>query len=403
MSKIFFFCIPAHGHTNPTLPVVAELVRRGHEVRYYSFEEFREKITATGAKFVACDSFLPPVSKKETKRLLKVSTTEMTVKDFETTARIDPMLCKDIEREHPDCIVADSVCFWGKLIAQKYALPFVCSVTTFAFNRYSSQYMKNSFGELMDMILGIPRMNRALRKLQPLGYHVKNALSIVQNDNDTDTVVYTSRKFQPCADTFSDHYAFVGPTALRIPVCKENRKRPLIYVSLGTVVNNHPEFYQNCIEALQDMDADVVMSCGRYMDLDELGELPPHIKAYAYTNQLQILAEASIFVTHCGMNSVSESLLSGVPMVMVPQTGEEAAVARRTCEVGAGLLLKEISPKTIRTAVNQILTQNSYAKAAEAMRADFLSCPGAAGAAHFIEKKAGEKNVWKKKDEKTCN
>ena len=32
--RIAFFCIPAHGHTNPMLPVAAELVRRGHTVRF---------------------------------------------------------------------------------------------------------------------------------------------------------------------------------------------------------------------------------------------------------------------------------------------------------------------------------------------------------------------------------
>ena len=35
---IWFFCIPAHGHVNPTLPVVRELTRRGHSVRYYEVE-----------------------------------------------------------------------------------------------------------------------------------------------------------------------------------------------------------------------------------------------------------------------------------------------------------------------------------------------------------------------------
>ena len=44
MSKIVFFCIPAHGHTNPTLNVVKELISRGHQVWYYSYESFREKI-----------------------------------------------------------------------------------------------------------------------------------------------------------------------------------------------------------------------------------------------------------------------------------------------------------------------------------------------------------------------
>ena len=42
--KIVFFCIPAHGHTNPTLGVVKELVKNNHEVYYYSYEVMREKI-----------------------------------------------------------------------------------------------------------------------------------------------------------------------------------------------------------------------------------------------------------------------------------------------------------------------------------------------------------------------
>ena len=57
MSKIVFFCIPAHGHTNPTLGVVRELVSRGHEVWYYSYEPLRQKIEEAGAKFVPWDNY----------------------------------------------------------------------------------------------------------------------------------------------------------------------------------------------------------------------------------------------------------------------------------------------------------------------------------------------------------
>ena len=55
MKKIAFFCIPAHGHTNPMLPVAAQLIKRGNSVRFYSFNEFKEKITATGAEYVSCE------------------------------------------------------------------------------------------------------------------------------------------------------------------------------------------------------------------------------------------------------------------------------------------------------------------------------------------------------------
>ena len=49
MSRIVFFCIPAHGHTNPTLGVVRELVNRGHRVIYYSYNVLRAKIESAGA------------------------------------------------------------------------------------------------------------------------------------------------------------------------------------------------------------------------------------------------------------------------------------------------------------------------------------------------------------------
>ena len=55
--KIVFFCIPAHGHTNPTLGVVRELTGRGHQVWYYSYLAFREQIEEAGAKFIACDEY----------------------------------------------------------------------------------------------------------------------------------------------------------------------------------------------------------------------------------------------------------------------------------------------------------------------------------------------------------
>lgn len=385
MKKIAFFCIPAHGHTNPMLPVAAELVRRGNDVRFYSFGEFEEKIKAAGAEFISCDSFLPKLTKQEEAGLKNISTTEMTVQDIRITLSMNDFLDQEFKSFQPDVVYTDSVCFWGKLNAWKHHVPMVVSTSTFAFNQMSSGYMKNSPKEMADMVFGLPRVSRELKKLEPYGFRVKSVFSLIQSDNNTDSIVYTSKKFQPYSESFSDHYAFVGPSVFSNVLPEKKKERPLIYISMGTVINDRPDFYIKCIDALKNLNADVIISCGNAINREELGALPDHIQVYPCVNQLDVLARADAFITHCGMNSVSESLYMAAPMVLYPQTSEQFAVARRVTEIGAGIMLKDDSSEGIRAAIQEILNNKVYGNAAAECSADFRACPGTAGAAEFIE------------------
>ncbi|MBQ3460662.1 MAG: glucosyltransferase [Solobacterium sp.] len=385
MKKIAMFCIPAHGHTNPMLPVAAELVRRGHSVRFYSFDEFAEKIQKTGAQFIRCNDFLPPLNKEEEKGIKNVSSTEMTIQDLRITAAMDSFLKEELTSFQPDVIYTDAVCFWGKLNAMKYQIPMVVSTSTFAFNALSSRYMKNSVGEIMDLILGLGRIKKEMKKLEAYGYQVKNVLSLIQNDNDTDTIVYTTRRFQPYSESFSDHYAFVGPSVFATEMPMKEKERPLVYISMGTVINDRPDFYHKCMEALKDMDADVIISCGRALSVESLGNIPANVRVYPYVDQLSVLARADVFISHCGMNSVSESLYMATPLVLYPQTNEQKAVAKRTAELGAGLLLEDDSAAGIRAAVTKVLQDASFRKGAQEACEDFRQADGRKAAANFIE------------------
>ncbi|MDE5589855.1 MAG: glycosyl transferase, partial [Acetatifactor sp.] len=376
---------PAHGHTNPMLPVAAELVRRGNVVRFYSFDEFEKKIKATGAEFISCDPFLPRLTEQEEAGLKNVSTTEMTVQDIRITLSMNEFLDQEFKSFQPDVVYTDSVCFWGKLNAWKHHVPMVVSTSTFAFNQMSSEYMKNSPKEMADIIFGLPRVSRELKKLEPYGFRVKSVFSLIQSDNNTDSIVYTSRMFQPYAESFSDHYAFVGPSVFSNILPEKEKDRPLIYISMGTVINDRPDFYSKCIDALKNLNVDVIISCGNAINLEELGALPDNIQVYPYVDQLGVLAKADAFITHCGMNSVSESLYMAAPMVLYPQTSEQHAVARRVTEIGAGIMLKEDSSEGIRAAIQEILNNKAYGNAAAECSADFRACSGTVGAAEFIE------------------
>lgn len=385
MSKIVFFCIPAHGHTNPTLGVVRELIERGHEVWYYSYNMLKEKIEATGAKFISCDEYdtelkLEP---KDTARVGKdlAFSTKLLV---DTTLALDDMVCRDMEQLQPDCIVADSMAVWGKAVALKHGIPFVSSTTTFAFNQHSAKIMKQSIGELFGMIFSMPKIQKDIKRLQDKGYPVKNVLDIIQNDEKTDTVVYTSPEFQPCADTFSDKYVFVGPSVRPVTEQIEKTKEKLVYISMGTVNNDMLKLYKNCITALKDTDYQVIMSVGNLVDMESLGELPENISVHSHVDQIAVLSQADVFLSHCGMNSVNESLYYEVPLVMYPQTSEQGGVANRVLQLGAGIQLKKTTPSVILEAIEEVMENSFYQENATKIADGFRNCTGAKGAADKI-------------------
>ena len=390
MSKIAFFCIPAHGHTNPTLGVVQELVRRGHQVKYYSYEPFRAVIEAAGAVFVPCDAYdaqlgLTPKDGERIGKDLAFSTHIL----VETTLALNDMVCRDMAAWQPDCVVADSMAAWGKAVALKLGIPFVSSTTTFAFNQESAKVMKQSFRELLAFFAAMPKINKDVRRLQATGYPVKSVLDLIQNDQNTHTIVYTSPEFQPCAESFSDKYAFVGPSVrpAREQIKKTHEK--LVYISMGTVVNDRLALYKNCIAALAGEDMQVILSVGDQVDIAALGPLPANVAVYPRVDQIAVLEKADAFLSHCGMNSASESLYFGVPLLCFPQTKEQGGVAARVTALGAGIMLEKPTQSAIKAAVKLLLSDTKIRENAREIARGFHRCTGPVAAADKIEQVIG--------------
>ncbi len=380
--RIAWFCIPAHGHTNPTLGLVRELTNAGHEVWYFSFEMFREKIEQAGAILIPCDGYDFEMEDKGNADRVgkdKAFATELLVS---STLALDEMTTAKIGEIRPDVIVSDSVAFWGKLAAMKHRVPYVSSTTTFAFNRYSAKYMKETPWDIAKMLLAMPRIDRQIRRLREKGYPVRGILDIVQNDNDTNTIVYTSKYFQPCSETFSDRYHFVGPSIRPITQPFEKTAEKTVYISMGTV-NRNREFYRNCVHVLGDTGWQVIISMGT--NKEHFDHLPENIQVYDSVDQMAVLSIADVFITHCGMNSASEGLYFEVPLVLFPQTPEQGAVAKRVEELGAGVKLGSVSEQDIMSAVETVLSDPAYKKNAVRISESFRACGGAGEARAFLE------------------
>jgi MGT family glycosyltransferase len=203
--------------------------------------------------------------------------------------------------------------------------------------------------------------------------------------------VYTSRRFQPCADTFDERYLFVGPSLAhrndqeRFP-WERIRHSAVVYISLGTLFNADAAFYRICFQAFSAENLQIILSTGSSVSPESLGPAPANFIVQPRVPQLDVLLRAAAFVTHGGMNSVSESLWHGVPVVVIPQMSEQAIVGRRVEEVGAGLYLgrEYVTAEKLRDAVGRLLTEPHFRQKAETVRESFQTAGGVARGADAI-------------------
>lgn len=104
------------------------------------------------------------------------------------------------------------------------------------------------------------------------------------------------------------------------------------------------------------------MSFGKQTDMAELGDIPANVHVYPWVPQLKVLQQASLFISHGGMNSINESLLFNVPLLMVPQQIEQAYSARRIQQLGAGRCLRpgRVTPSRLHDLSAAMLADPSY-------------------------------------------
>lgn len=392
VAKALFFSLPLHGHTNPSLALVRELADRGDEIVYYSAEPFARAIERNNARYRPyANAFLADM-RSVPERMDQLSWLLM-----RTTADVLEKQLEAFGAERPDYVLADSVAPWGQWAAEILGVPVVTSISTFAFNRRVVGYgvahgvRPSSARMLLSKIRYIGKSILLRRRLQRR-YRAKgpSMMGTIFGHSNLN-IVYTSRYFQPCAETFDHRFLFVGPSIeprgedLDFP-WNDVRHPVVVYASLGTLFNTDATFYRNCFEAFRDEDLHVVLSVGTSVPPTNVGVAPPNFIVRKHVPQLDVLRRAAAFVTHGGMNSVSESLFHGVPVVVIPQMSEQAIVGRRVEELGAGLYLAkgEATADNLRQSVRRLLADEGFRRQAALVRASFSDAGGTARAASGI-------------------
>lgn len=249
--------------------------------------------------------------------------------------------------------------------------------------------------KVKDLLSGgkyIPSISRKSKQLaRCYGIPVPSIDQIFYQKGDLN-LVYISEEFQPDRHRLQGEYVFVGPSIgekrgdVEFPFEKLDG-RPLVYVSLGTVLQSDALFHQ-CIEAFSDLECQVIMSVGRNTDLRQFEHAPQNFFIRPYVPQLEILKHTNVFVTHGGMNSTMEALAFHVPLIVVPQTSDQPMVAARIIDLGCGVGIAKhaITPSRLRSAVERILQDSTYQKSAEQIGESLRAAGGYLRAVDEIEK-----------------
>ncbi|WP_242245708.1 macrolide family glycosyltransferase [Bacillus cereus group sp. BfR-BA-01523] len=383
MARVLFINAGSEGHINPTLKVLEELISRGEEVVYFSIEAFRERIEKTGATVRTIDdqkflqAFLSGGRNYLPERINGL---------LHTAEVVIPSVLEQIEGEHFDYIIHDSMFGSGHLIAQILKLPAINSCTSFAQDEKSFKQMldhlsKNIPTEVQDRIHNdFQYLTKGIAK--KYGVEIKSPYEVFCNPAPL-TIVYTIKKFQPFGDMFDETFKFVGPS-ISTPIVKDNfdfnlmKEKSPIYISLGTVFNEAIDFYKLCFKAFENSEHTIVMAIGSKTQISDLGEIPKNFIVKNYVLQTELLTYTKLFITHGGMNSTHEGLYNGVPLIVIPQSADQPVIAKQVADLGAGVTLQMqgLTADQLSESVELVLNDLSLKEAALNMKESFRKTGG---------------------------
>ncbi|WP_405906059.1 macrolide-inactivating glycosyltransferase [Streptomyces sp. NBC_00828] len=388
-AHIAMFSIAAHGHVNPSIEVIRELVARGHRVTYAIPPVFADKVAATGAEPVLYTSTLPsPDDDPAAWGSTLLDNVEPFLADAIQTL---PQLVKAYEGDEPDLVLHDITSYPARVLAHRWGVPAVSlSPNLVAWTGYEEEVAEPMWAE--------PRKTERGK-----AYYARFEAWLAENgitqhpDPFTGcparSLVLIPKVLQPHADRVDEKvHTFVG-------ACQGDRaaqgewQRPagvekVLLVSLGSSFTKQPDFYQECVKAFGELPGwHVVLQIGKFVDPAELGEVPGNVEVHQWVPQLSILRQAEVFITHAGAGGSQEGLATGTPMVAVPQAVDQFGNADMLQALGVArhVPMEEATAENLRETVLALAADSGVASRLHEIQEQMAEEGGTRRAADLIE------------------
>nr|WP_097986594.1 macrolide-inactivating glycosyltransferase [Streptomyces sp. f150] len=388
-AHIAMFSIAAHGHVNPSLDVIRELVDRGHRVSYAIPASFAEKVAATGAEPVIWTSTLPTDDDPDAWGTELIDNIEPFLAD---AIQALPQLAEAFAGDEPDLVLHDITSYPARVLAHRWGAPAVSLWPNLVpWDGYEKEVGEPMTAELKQTERGQAYYARFE------GWLAENGLGHVSSDDFVARprrgLVLIPEALQPNADRVNrEMYTFVG-------ACQGDRadqgewQRPaeaekVLLISLGSSFTKQPAFYRECLAAFGDLPGwHVVLQIGAHVDPAELGDVPGNVEVRSWVPQLAVLKQADAFITHAGAGGSQEGLATGTPMVAVPQAVDQFGNADMLQSLGVArhLPMEEANAASLREAVLALVEDPEVAARCARLSEQMAGEGGTPRAADLIE------------------
>jgi zeaxanthin glucosyltransferase len=414
--RIGFLSLPVPGHLNPMTSLARKLQSRGHNVVFLSLADVAPFVEAAGLHFIPCAEEAYPAGSlgKLVRHLSELSgeealhfTVNAMMKGY--TAALFDSLPDTLSKAGVDAIVLDQYQSYVELIPMHLRMPFV-HVSNALHVDYTGRApicfvdwpYETGADALARNAEGIRRTRVLLEPVTATAqaYAKKVGLS-VDWDNPHSTlspsawVTQCPRAFDFGSAPEFPQFHYAGPfhdgrgrMDFDFP-WQELTGKPIVYTSMGTLQNGFADIFRSITQAAVGFkELQFVLAVGGQLDAKQFGDVSANVLVVNHAPQIEILKRSSLCITHAGLNTVLESLSSGVPMVALPITNDQPGVAARIANKNVGVVISpdQATPENFVTVIKRVLGDSTFWDNARKMQKVIRSVDGLSVAAGILER-----------------
>ena len=414
--KIGFVSMPLSGHLNPMTALARRLQSRGNEVVFLGIPDVEPFARAAGLDFVSYGEREFPVGSidkiwSSVAQLQGFEVVRHSVMDLnpELTRVTFDHLAEKLATTGVEALVIDTIHFFIELVPLSMSIPYV-HIWNVLHLDFSGATPPCLFSDPLDTSPeGLQRnaanVQRAGSILGPLAevakaYAEKVGLDVDWNDpaatvSKLAVITQTPKEFDLPGIPWPPQFYYAGPfhdgggRQLGAFPWDELTDKPLIYASLGTLVNGLDHVYKHILEAVGGLEnVQLVLSVGKNINRENLGPIPSNTIVVRSAPQIELLKRAALCITHAGLNTTLESLAQGVPMVAIPIGYDQPGTAARIAHHGTGEYMEvdELTTDRLRSLIEKVLQNPSYREQAEYFQKVISKTRGLDAAADVIER-----------------